>query len=778
MDPRSLLNEQQLDAVTVAGGATLVLAGPGSGKTRVLTHRIAYLIDKMGIPPYRILAVTFTNKAANEMKKRLETIVPERSQDVWLGTFHSICVKILRREARYLPIESNFTIYDVDDQVALIKTILNDLNLNDKLYRPGAIQDAISRAKNEMIMPKEYNIRTSRDARIQEIYERYQAGLRACNAMDFDDLLLSTLSLLYEHDDVREKYATRFEHVLVDEFQDTNQIQYELVRLLSSVHNNLFVVGDEDQSIYRWRGADYRNVLRFEEDYDNFSKVLLEQNYRSTQTVLDLARAIIDRNQHRTPKELFTERGAGSLVRFYNAEDDRNEADYVVRTIGTEIKKGTNPASFAIMYRMNSQSRMLEEAFMKAGIPYRLVGAQRFYGRREVKDVMAFLRLVYNPKDEVSIRRVINVPPRKIGSKAIDKLTEVARLMESNLGDVLQELGMLGQQSEIWTALDRSAASIYQFARLMAAWLEIKDKLSLPDLFDRILEDVEFQEYLQDGSEEEAIDRWGNVQELRRQAFEFEELGLAALLENLALVSDQDTIAEKLDSPTLLTLHAAKGLEFDRVFIIGLDDGLLPHNRTFDDEEQMAEERRLFYVGITRARDQLYLTRAERRNMFGSYETQFPSRFFKDVPDKLVQTETPVRSSTLKGYDRWENGSYRQNAGRSRQNQEDSVFERWEGKGAARTWDSVNANREKRYGEASHGQAAILPQSSDAPQREKKKTATYRPGMKILHPSFGEGLVINVRLEGDGEETLDIFFADSKQQKKLAASFIKLEILE
>ncbi len=778
MDPRSLLNEQQLNAVTVAGGATLVLAGPGSGKTRVLTHRIAYLIDQMGVPPYRILAVTFTNKAANEMKKRLESMVPERAQSVWLGTFHSICVKILRREARYLPVDSNFTIYDVDDQAALIKTILKDLNLDDKLYRPGAIQETISRAKNEMIMPKQYNIRTSRDAKIQEIYERYQASLRACNAMDFDDLLLSALSLLYENDDVREKYASRFEHVLVDEFQDTNQIQYELVRLLSNVHKNLFVVGDEDQSIYRWRGADYRNVLRFEDDYGNFSKVLLEQNYRSTQVVLDLARSIIDQNQHRTPKALFTDRGTGSLIRFYNAEDDRDEADYIVRTIGSEIKKGISLASYAVMYRMNSQSRMLEEAFMKAGIPYRLVGAQRFYGRREVKDVIAFLRLVHNPKDEVSIRRVINVPPRKIGSKSVEKLAEVARLMDSNLGDVLQELGLLGQESEIWAALDRSAASIYQFARLMAAWLEIKDKVSLPDLFDRILLDVEYRDYLQDGSEEEVIDRWGNVQELRRQAFEFEEPGLAALLENLALVSDQDTIAEKLDSPTFLTLHAAKGLEFDRVFIIGLDDGLLPHNRSFEEEEEMAEERRLFYVGITRARDQLYLVRAERRNMFGSYETQYPSRFFKDVPDQLVQMESPVRSATQRGYDRWERGSYRRDAARNRFKQEESYFESWDEKKTAHTWDSVNANREKRLDGAQQGYAAILPQKSDGPQREKKKEATYRPGMKVRHPSFGEGLVINVRLEGDGEETLDIFFADSKQQKKLAASFIKLDILE
>jgi DNA helicase-2/ATP-dependent DNA helicase PcrA len=777
MDPRSLLNEQQLDAVTIEGGATLVLAGPGSGKTRVLTHRIAHLINQMGVHPYRILAVTFTNKAANEMKKRLESMVPERANTVWLGTFHSICVKILRREAQYLPVDSNFTIYDVDDQVALIKSIIKDLNLNDKLYRPGSIQEAISRAKNEMIMPGQYNIRTSRDGRIKEIYERYQKSLRACNAMDFDDLLLSALSLLYENDEVREKYASRFEHVLVDEFQDTNQIQYDLVRLLSSVHNNLFVVGDEDQSIYRWRGADYRNVLRFEEDYGDFHKVLLEQNYRSTQTVLDLARSVIDQNRNRTPKELFTQRGNGSKIRFYNAEDDRDEADYIVRTIQSDIRKGISPASFAVMYRMNAQSRMLEEAFMKAGLPYRLVGAQRFYGRREVKDVIAYLRLVHNTKDEVSILRVINVPPRKIGDKAIEKLTEVARLTDSNLGDVLKELGLRGNQSEVWAALERSAAPIYQFARLMVGWLAINDQVSLPDLFDRILLDVEYQEYLQDGSEEEVIDRWGNVQELRRQAFEFEELGLSALLESLALVSDQDTIAEKAESPTLLTLHAAKGLEFDRVFIIGLDDGLLPHNRSFEDDEEMAEERRLFYVGITRARDQLYLVRADRRNMFGSYESQFPSRFLKDVPDELVLIESPSRSSAQRGYDRWESGSYRRSAGRNQQSNRQSHFENWDDKiSSTHTWESSNAKSESRYSNSGH--AAIIPQQSDAPKREKKTEATYKPGMRVKHPSFGEGLVINVRLEGDGEETIDIFFSEIKQQKKLAASFVKLEILE
>ncbi len=777
MDPRSLLNKQQLDAVTVEGGATLVLAGPGSGKTRVLTHRIAYLINELGIPPYRILAVTFTNKAAGEMKKRLEEMVPEGAKAVWLGTFHSICVKILRREANLLPVDANFVIYDVDDQVALIKTIIQDLNLNEKMYRPSSIQATISHAKNDMIMPRDYKVRSSRDARIQEIYERYQQSLRACNALDFDDLLLAALNLLNEYPEVREKYASRFEHILVDEFQDTNQVQYELVKMLSGVHHNLFVVGDEDQSIYRWRGADYRNVLRFEEDFTDTQKILLEQNYRSTQKVLDLARAVIDRNQYRTPKALFTERGGGTQVRFYNAEDDRDEADYVVRTILAEKKKGGNPASFAIMYRMNSQSRLLEEAFMKAGMSYRLVGAQRFYGRREVKDVIAYLRLVENPKDEISIRRVINVPARKIGDKSVEKLAEVARLMESNMGAVLLELGSRGAESEVWAALERTAAPLYQFARLMAGWVAIKDQVSLPDLFDRILLDIEYQNYIQDGSEEEVIDRWGNVQELRRQAFEFEESGLSDLLANLALVSDQDTLVDKPDSPTLLTLHAAKGLEFDRVFIIGLDDGLLPHNRSIGEEEEMEEERRLFYVGITRARDQLYLVRAERRNMFGHYDNQMPSRFLQDVPDDLVNVDATPRSSSQRGYDRWESGSYRRERRSSFSQRKESYFDEWDEEAtSSHAWESAQASREsRRY---SGGHAAILPQQADTPQREKRIGVTYKAGMKVKHPTFGEGMILNVQLESDGEQLLDVFFADSKEKKKLAASYIKLEILD
>jgi DNA helicase-2/ATP-dependent DNA helicase PcrA len=783
MNPISDLNDQQYKAVTTDSRATLVLAGPGSGKTRVLTQRIAYLVRDLGVRPYNILAVTFTNKAAKEMKSRLSTILKGKEEGVWLGTFHSICARILRWEAGsgYLPISSNFVIYDTDDQVTLLKSIIKEMNLNDKLYRAGAIQAMISKAKNEMITPKDYLIKTSRDNTIRELYDRYEKGLRQSNAVDFDDLLLLAVYLLDQYPEVREKYAKRFEFVLVDEFQDTNSIQYELVKQLSMVHKQIFVVGDEDQSIYRWRGADYKNVLRFEHDFSNSRKILLEQNYRSTQVVLDVAKAVIDRNRNRTPKDLFTKKPGNELVHIYNGEDDRDEADYIVRTIKAQQRKGLALGSFAVMYRMNAQSRMLEEAFLKAGLPYRLVGAQRFYGRREVKDVIAYLRLVHNVKDEISLRRVINVPSRKIGDKTVDKLVEVARLSDLSLGEVLLDLAARAEKSEYWIELERAARPVWGFAHLLAGWIEAAQTASLPDLFDRILLDVEYKEYVSEGSEEEVVDRWGNVQELRRIAFEYEGMGINAFLENLALVSDQDTLPEKADAPTLLTLHAAKGLEFDQVFIIGLDDGSLPHSRAFEDEEEMAEERRLFYVGITRARNVLYLVRAQRRSMYGSYEAQLPSRFLQDLPLRLVQEDLPSAGASFGSYSRF--GDHRQTRqSRWEDDGEESFFNDWQktsGRSAANgrsyTWESAQSQRSQHAG---NGSASVYPQKSDAPLKIQKSGATYQVGMQVRHSAFGEGVILNVHLEGDGEETLEIFFSNTKEKKKLAASFAKLEIIK
>src|SRR5450759_4327612 len=637
MDLLSALNPQQKEAVAAPPGPILVLAGPGSGKTRVLTHRIAYLIGTLGVQPYNILAVTFTNKAAREMQTRVENLLEGKTQGIWLGTFHAICARILRREADYLPVSSNFVIFDSDDQEVLVKRAIKELNLNEKLYKPASIHSAISKAKNDLFRSAEFQTNTYRDEVIKRVYEKYQALLVSNNAVDFDDLLLYAAKLLDEDPMVRQKYARRFEQVLVDEFQDTNQAQYILLRHLASYHNNIFVVGDEDQSIYRWRGADYRNVLRFEQDYPQTLKILLEQNYRSTQTVLDAARAVIDHNPNRTPKHLFSDRGTGDKIVLYEAIDDHAEAAYVVDTIAQAIgSRQRQGGDFAIMYRTNAQSRLLEEAFLHSGLPYRLVGAQRFYGRREVKDAIAYLRLIHNTDDEVSLGRVINLPPRGIGDKTLLTLQLRSRQVNLSPGKILLDLAK-GSDSPHWeTFSGRGAIVLNDFSQMLQTWVTKKDELTLPMLFDQLMEDIGYHQYIDDQSEE-GQDRWANVLELRRIAFEYEERGLVEFLENVALISDQDTVPETTSAPTLLTLHAAKGLEFPRVFIIGMDEGLLPHSRARDDPEEMAEERRLFYVGITRAKDQVYLVRAERRATFGSYEEAIPSSFLSDLPEALIQ---------------------------------------------------------------------------------------------------------------------------------------------
>lgn len=723
------LNAEQRAAVTAPLGQVLVLAGPGSGKTRVLTQRIAYLIEAMGVRPHNILAVTFTNKAAREMQHRLQALLGDAGEGVWLGTFHANCARILRREAQYLSFDNNFVIMDSDDQQALVKRAIRELNLDEKLYRPTSIHAAISAAKNNLITPADFPTQSYRDEIIKRIYERYQSLLRDSNAVDFDDLLLETVRLLVDNPQVRERYARRFEHILVDEFQDTNLVQYELLKLLASLHGNLFVVGDEDQSIYRWRGADYRNVLRFEQDYPACQKILLEQNYRSTQTVLDAARAVIDRNKHRTRKHLFSERGSGERLVLYEAVDEHAEAAFVVDTIQQWVTSGKARGSdFAVMYRTNAQSRLLEEAFLRAGLPYRLVGALRFYGRREVKDLICFLRLVHNPDDEVSLARVINIPPRGVGEKTMVALQLTARQANLTAGQLLIELGEKEAQSPHWGRFTgRSILPLADFGSLLAGWRRaVAEGLSLPGLFDRILMDTAYQEYIDDGSEE-GKDRWDNVQELRRLAYEFSEGGLTAFLENLALVSDQDTLPEEAgNAATLLTLHAAKGLEFRFVFIIGLDEGLLPHARSKDDPEEMAEERRLLYVGITRAKDRVYLLRAHQRSQYGSLEIQEPSRFLEDLPESLIQRQGQRRHA-----ERWESPESR----------------------ALRT----------RIVNTRHSTSAAL--------IEPRFHATDR----VHHPVWGEGIVMESRIQ-DGDETVDVYF-ESVGFKRLVASLAKLELL-
>ncbi|NSW51466.1 MAG: DUF3553 domain-containing protein [Anaerolineae bacterium] len=743
------MNQKQKAAVTAPSGPVLVLAGPGSGKTRVLTHRIAYLVQQLGIAPFHILAVTFTNKAAQQMQVRVESMVGESMRGIWMGTFHSSCARILRREAAYLPFDSNYVILDSDDQIGIVKNILKEENINDKQFRPYTVHSDISNAKNNLVGPDELSVDTQREKVTQRVYQRYQQTLFANNALDFDDLLFWSVKLLNEHPAVRDAYARQFEHVLVDEFQDTNLVQYALLNHLASYHGNIFVVGDEDQSIYRWRGADYRNVLRFEKDYPNAKKILLEENYRSTQVILNAATQVINRNSNRTIKDLRAAREIeGNKIILHEAYDDRDEAVFVVDTIRRLMDHGNAKGSdFAVMYRTNAQSRLLEEAFLKSGLDYKLVGAQRFYGRLEIKDLIAYLRLIHNPADELSFSRIINTPKRGIGPKTLQDLLAAAHAANISPGELVLSLGLEGDKSEHWGHFaSRNLNTLAFFGRQFAGWLDARNDLHLPELLDMVIEDIAYEQYLEENSStrENATDRMANVHELRRLTYEYEEAGLEVFLENMALVSDQDTLPEAADAPTLLTLHAAKGLEFSTVFLVGLDQEILPHSRSLFEPEELAEERRLFYVGMTRAENQLYITRADRRSGYGSYSDCEPSEFLKDIP--LECLEVAGRPGSTRHHHRAagsSGGDWNQYVGPQR--------------GAS----GINT-----------GTRVFRVPGANRPETEKK----YHPGMRVRHPSWGEGIVLDSRVY-DEEETVDITFEDVGF-KKVLASIVRLEILD
>jgi DNA helicase-2/ATP-dependent DNA helicase PcrA len=730
MDFLNKLNPQQRQAVTAPDGPVLVVAGPGSGKTRVLTQRIAYLIASEGVRPWQILAVTFTNKAAKEMDSRVKTMLNEQATEgMMLGTFHSICARILRRESDHLPLESNFVIFDADDQERIVKSIIKEMNLNDKLYRANSIHASISRAKNELIFPDDYPINTYRDEVVKRVYVEYQKRLIASNAVDFDDLLVYTARLLEENPAVRDKYAQRFRHVLVDEFQDTNLAQYALVKHLAAHHKNIFCVGDPDQSVYGWRGADYRNVRRFEEDFPDAQVILLEENYRSRQNILDVAMSVIDRAKNRRKKRLFTDRGAGEKIFFHEAYNDYDEASFVVDTIAQLVAtKQFEPGECAVMYRTNAMSRLLEEAFLQARLPYKLVGAQRFYGRREVKDVISFIRLVHNPADEASLGRIINVPPRGIGEKTLTTLHMVARQNGITPGAVLLDLAR-GSESPFYKSFTgRAALPLADFGGMFANWHALAPVATIPELFDRILKDINYKEFIIEDESEESKDRWDNVQELKRLAMEYSTRTLDEFLENIALVADQDTITDA-NAPTLLTLHAAKGLEFGAVFIVGLDDGIIPHSRSFDEMEQMEEERRLFYVGITRAKDKLYLLRALQRGGRGMTEDTYPSRFMEDIPAELLVGKTRTGRSTRQSF----------------------------------STSSRSSSSETRWTLPSPPKSAPVIQSR------------FNSGDRVDHPSWGEGIVQESRIQ-DNDEIVVIEFK-SVGLKRLAASLANLTII-
>jgi DNA helicase-2/ATP-dependent DNA helicase PcrA len=650
MDILAELNPAQREAVEAISGPVLILAGPGSGKTRVITHRVAYLIKVCGISPRRIMAVTFTNKAAREMRERLQKLVGGSVEDIMLGTFHAICARILRRDGKSIGVDPRFVIYDEEDRLSLIKRGIQEVGLDPKQYVPRAIQSAISAAKSRLQTPDDYiqHGRSYFDEVVQRVYERYQQLLVESNALDFDDLLMKTVLLFRSSPDVLSRYQSRYLHIQVDEFQDTNLVQYELVKQMAGKYRNICVVGDPDQSIYSWRFADLRNILSFEKDYPDAKVVLLEQNYRSTKMILEAASNIIAANQERKPKELWTNNELGEPIIAVEAYTEQEEAQFVVSEVEHLLGEGkVGLGDCAVMYRTNAQSRALEEAFVRYGIPYKLVAGTRFYERREVKDIVAYLRLIQNPYDNVSLLRIINVPLRGIGQRSLSELSHWARSMGVPEYRALQ---LLAEQNQ-HPFNSRISQTLTDFLNLIENLISQSLELNLVDLFDLVVERSGYKKYILSGVDGE--ERWDNVLELRTVAQQYRDLappkGLAAFLEEVTLVSDVDGLDEGVNAVTLITLHQAKGLEFPVVFIVGMEEGILPHFKSFDDPVQMEEERRLCYVGVTRAKQRVYLVRAFRRSLMGSSTVNSPSRFLNDIPEHLIsgsgwwqKKETPI----------------------------------------------------------------------------------------------------------------------------------------
>jgi len=640
MDILAELNPAQREAVETISGPLLILAGPGSGKTRVIVHRVAYLIKVCRVNPRHIMAITFTNKAAREMEERLHRLASGSVRDLTLGTFHATCARILRRDGKVMGIDPRFVIYDDDDQISLIKRSLKQLDLDPKQYAPRAISSAISAAKNGLLIPADYiqHSRSYFEEIVARVYERYQQLLNESDALDFDDLIMKTVLLFRTNPEILSRYQAKYRHFLVVEFQDTSLVQYELVKQLAGKFRNICVVGDPDQSIYSWRFADLRNILSFEKDYPEAKVVLLEQNYRSTKTILETASYVISVNQQRKPKDLWTNNELGELATVVETYTEQEEAQFVVNEIENLTGQGKfNLGDCAVMYRTNAQSRALEEAFVRYGTVYKLVAGTRFYERREIKDIIAYLRLIQNPYDSVSLLRIINVPGRGIGQRTLSQLSSWARSMGVSQYEALQ-LMTEAKEEHNPPFSSRISKALSNFLHLTNEFRARRRELNMVDLFDLVVKKSGYKEYTL--SQPDGEERWDNILELRTVARQYRDLkpadGLASFIEGVALVSDVDGLDETVDAVTFITLHQAKGLEFPVVFIVGMEEGILPHFRSFDDPGQMEEERRLCYVGITRAKQRVYLVRAFRRNRRGSSMVNKPSRFLENIPRRLI----------------------------------------------------------------------------------------------------------------------------------------------
>lgn len=756
------LNEKQYEAVKHTEGPCLIIAGAGSGKTKVITHKIAYFIQEKNIKPWNILAITFTNKAAREMKERAEKLIGDGIKDMWIGTFHSICVRILRRFIDRIGFDTSFVIFDTSDQRSLVKECIKAIDLDEKLFSDRSVLAEISNAKNEMLTPDQYLQKYNgeyRKEKIAKVYQLYQERLKQNNAIDFDDIINDTIKILTENPDCLEYYSEKFKYILVDEYQDTNKAQFMLITLLASRYGNLTVVGDNDQGIYSFRGADIQNILNFERDFPGTKIIKLEQNYRCTGNILDVANSVIKNNETKYEKKLWTENGKGNLIQFYQGDTDYDEANYIVQEI-RHLKREEyfQYSDFAVLYRMNTQSRSIEDILRREDIPYKIVGGLKFYERKEIKDIIAYLRLINNPKDDLSLKRIINEPKRGIGKTSLDKIEQIANSYGISMYDVIKRAPEYG--------LNKVYSNSQEFIEIIDTLGKEKENMSISELIQETLKKTGYTKALELEKTFEAENRIQNLEEFLTVAGEFEEEfaenGLNEFLESITLSSDIDGMEETEDSVTLMTLHSAKGLEFPVVFLVGMEEGIFPGYKSIGEEKELEEERRLCYVGITRAKQYLYLTAAKQRTIFGSTSYNPISRFVKEIPEHLLEgyieednDEPEFRDTSYS----WEYGNNRKNS--------NYISYRTEPQVATSSIENKNT--------FSFRTPESFLKGLNKEQNEEVDLSQYVEGTRVYHKKFGEGTICKTEQEGN-DLKVDIAF-DKVGHKRLMAKFANLQIL-
>ncbi|MFR1777822.1 MAG: DNA helicase PcrA [Clostridia bacterium] len=754
------LNDKQYEAVVNTDGPCLVIAGAGSGKTKVLTHKIAYLLEEKDVKPWNILAITFTNKAANEMKERVENLVGEAAKDMWIGTFHSICVKILRRFIDRIGFEHSFVIFDTSDQRTLIKECLKDLQIDDKMFTDRIVQFEISNAKNDMKEPEEYEAISKGDYRkekIASVYRLYQKRLKENNAIDFDDIINYTIKIFKENEDVLDYYTNKFNYILVDEYQDTNKSQFTLIRLLADAHGNITVVGDNDQGIYSFRGADISNILNFEKDFKGTKIIKLEQNYRCTQNILNAANSVIKNNEVKYKKKLWTENEEGSLPTFHVSDDEYDEGRYIVEEINhLRREEYYKYSDFAVLYRMNSQSRAIEEILRREDIPYKIVGGLKFYERKEIKDIIAYLRLINNTSDNLALKRIINEPKRGIGKTSLDKIQAISEQTGIPMYNIIKEADQYG--------LARVYANAQSFVAVIEDLISKKDEYTITELIKHTLKETGYTKALEEENSIEAENRIENLEEFLTVAVQFEEEeaenDLSSFLEGITLSSDLDGMDEEEESVTLMTLHSAKGLEFPVVFLVGMEEGIFPGYKSIGEQKELEEERRLCYVGITRAKNNLFLTCSRQRTMFGSTSCNPVSRFVKEIPKAMLEGSSELGGETE---NKFKDNNYEWSYGKT-------------GSSKVVSYKIETSNTRKEPSFAFKSAESFLAKLNNKAQTSQADVSKYKEGQRIYHKRFGEGNISKIEPEGD-DLKLDIQF-DKVGHKRLMAKFANLEIID